>query len=85
MESLTSIAKKAIQGAINNPDRVVIKRDYQEVTIGELSLYEKGHLIHKGHTIELKWLDNEPRVSCIPEGVYNVLPRTSKKYGDHFI
>lgn len=35
-------------------------------------------------TMELKWLNNTPQKSCIPEGTYTVLPRTSPKYGKHF-
>jgi hypothetical protein len=35
-------------------------------------------------TMELKWLNNLPQKSCIPEGTYIALPRTSPKYGKHF-
>jgi hypothetical protein len=34
-------------------------------------------------TLELPWRDNERNVSCIPEGVYAVVPRHSPKYGNH--
>jgi len=34
-------------------------------------------------TLELPWRDNERNVSCIPEGVYVVVPRHSPKYGNH--
>ena len=36
-------------------------------------------------TIELPWLNNKPRVSCIPEGKYGIVPRNSTKFGDHFL
>lgn len=36
-------------------------------------------------TMELVWNDNKPRASCIPEGTYKVTPRTSAKYGKHFL
>jgi len=35
------------------------------------------------HSIELPWLDNAPRISCIPEGRYPVFKRHSEKYGWH--
>jgi hypothetical protein len=34
-------------------------------------------------TLELPWKDNAQSVSCIPEGVYKVVPRHSPKYGNH--
>lgn len=37
------------------------------------------------HSIELPWLDNMPRKSCIPEGTYPLVKRTSKKYGRHIL
>lgn len=36
-------------------------------------------------TVELKWNNNTPRDSCIPEGTYKVTPRTSPKHGKHFL
>ncbi|MFN7014152.1 MAG: DUF5675 family protein [Bacteroidia bacterium] len=35
------------------------------------------------HTIELPWLQNTVRVSCIPEGKYFIKMRYSKKYRWH--
>ncbi len=35
-------------------------------------------------TMELPWRNNEPRVSCIPAGVYTVRPYSSEKYPDVF-
>ena len=35
-------------------------------------------------TLELAWLDNNQRVSCIPLGKYKVVRRQSPKYGMHF-
>jgi len=37
------------------------------------------------HTIELPWKENAKQVSCIPEGVYNISKRFSKKYGSHML
>jgi len=35
-------------------------------------------------TLELPWLDNKVRESCIPEGIYKVKKRYSKKFKQHF-
>ena len=35
-------------------------------------------------TIELPWKDNQPRVSCIPEGRYALRKRYSPRFGSHF-
>ncbi|WP_273016994.1 DUF5675 family protein [Leeuwenhoekiella blandensis] len=36
-------------------------------------------------TIELPWRENYRKVSCIPEGRYEVKPRISKKFGNHLL
>jgi len=33
-------------------------------------------------TIELPWHDNERNFSCIPKGLYEVIPHHSQKFGD---
>ena len=47
----------------------------------------KGELVLDGGfkclTLELPWKNNEKQLSCIPEGVYKVVRRHSKKYGWH--
>lgn len=35
-------------------------------------------------TLELPWLNNQRRISCIPEGEYTVIKRYSQKYKHHF-
>jgi hypothetical protein len=45
-------------------------------------LERNGELIC--YTIELPWLENQRRISCIPEGKYVLLKRFSLKYGWHF-
>lgn len=63
---------------------VEILRTYQEKqTIGEMQ-FALGDERHKYMTLELPWRNNERRVSCIPEGEYQVVRRNSAKYGDHF-
>ncbi len=45
------------------------------------SLFINGRLIC--YTIELPWLDNLSRVSCIPEGTYHLVKRYSPKFHWH--
>ncbi|MBH2024466.1 MAG: hypothetical protein I8H78_08660 [Flavobacteriales bacterium] len=35
-------------------------------------------------TIELPWRNNQPRVSCIPEGKYRLRRRHSPRFREHF-
>jgi hypothetical protein len=46
-----------------------------------------GHILCKGrlvvYTIELPWKNNRTRVSCIPEGNYELIKRWSLKFGRH--
>ena len=35
-------------------------------------------------TIELPWKENAPRISCIPEGIYELKKRYSQRFGKHF-
>lgn len=46
-----------------------------------------GRLVLPGltlETVELPWRDNTPKVSCIPQGTYQVRPRFSNRFGRHF-
>jgi len=60
--------------------KATLKRQYLKGSV-------KGHLTtstgFECDTLELAWLNNERAKSCIPEGTYKVVPRNSKKYGDH--
>jgi hypothetical protein len=48
-----------------------------------------GDLLLKGErvcsTIELPWKNNAARMSCIPEGKYELRKRYSPRFGNHFI
>lgn len=56
-----------------------LKRAYPpEGTTGEFSI--GGHLICS--TIELAWLNNQKKVSCIPEGTYELVKHNSHHLGD---
>ncbi len=66
--------------------RAVLCREYYKYqTRGELKLYdtETDSLEFICKTLELKWMDNQRSISCIPEGTYDVVPRYSNKYGNH--
>lgn len=61
-------------------ETLILKRKYEKTqTLGNLT----GPGINLV-TMELKWLNNLPQKSCIPEGTYVALPRSSPKYGKHF-
>jgi hypothetical protein len=58
-----------------------LKRTYfKDATIGHLFLSGKDFPLW--HTIELPNLNNEPKISCIPEGSYTVKAYTSPKFPD---
>ena len=57
----------------------IAKEDKQ--TLGELTIDGSEE---KFYTMELPWKDNQKRISCIPEGKYQVIRRWSEKYGNHF-
>ena len=37
------------------------------------------------YTIELPWLNNQHKISCIPEGRYELTRRCSQRYGNHLL
>ena len=61
---------------------LVLHRAYfEEGTNG--ALFNSGKFLC--HTIELPWNDNKRNISCIPEGVYEIEPRFSKRFKHHLI
>lgn len=44
-------------------------------------LYTNGSLLC--YTIELPWRNNQPQISCIPEGRYELIKRYSLRLGHH--
>lgn len=52
-------------------------------TLGILTLFDEGTEVFRCHTLELPWKDNQRQVSCIPVSEYDVVPRTSPKFGNH--
>ncbi len=67
--------------------KVIINRitEGEKQTESVLSVInEKEETIFQCYTLELPWLNNQRRVSCIPKGEYNVEKRQSTKYKHHF-
>jgi len=54
-------------------------------TLGRLFLFNGLDCVFECCTLELPNFDNAKNISCIPTGQYNVKPRKSKKYGEHFL
>ena len=57
----------------------LIRTYYESGTNGKIQM--QGSLIT--YTIELPWKDNHARVSCIPEGRYELVKRWSPKFNRH--
>lgn len=54
-------------------------------TIGRMFVLDNEDMSeYDCHTLELPWRDNKNSISCIPEGEYQVVKRTSPKFGRHF-
>lgn len=66
--------------------KVLLKRFIHEdkQTLGDLYVKDGDEEVFSCKTLELPWLDNQVKISCIPEGEYKVEKRNSPKYGDHF-
>ncbi|MGB8705533.1 MAG: DUF5675 family protein [Gillisia sp.] len=54
-------------------------------TLGRLYVLGEDNFVkYNCNTLELSWKDNQKRISCIPEGEYQVQKRFSKKFKSHF-
>lgn len=54
-------------------------------TIGNAYAFNENNGVgYTCRTLELPWKDNERRVSCIPEGEYEVIKHISPKFGECF-
>ncbi len=78
---LTAIAKEVVAAALKAPNRIELKRDYKDgVTLGAIKGYINNVLVVDIKSIELKWNDNKPRISCIPEDIYDIEPDIWNKH-----
>jgi len=66
--------------------RAVLVRleDDGKQTLGELNVYNGLEKIFSCKTLELPYLMNIQNISCIPVGLYTVVPRYSEKYKNHY-
>lgn len=53
-------------------------------TLGEFILYDGIDRVFSCKTLELPFVMNAPFISCIPKGIYEVVPRNSLKYKNHY-
>lgn len=54
----------------------------EKQTIGKLFLLSKsGGIIAEWHSLELPWLENQRRISCIPLGTYKARKHKSPRFG----
>tara|TARA_R100000654_G_scaffold74646_1_gene109563 strand:+ start:5448 stop:5861 length:414 start_codon:yes stop_codon:yes gene_type:complete len=54
-------------------------------TLGRLFIFKGLDIEYECCTLELPDNNNKRNISCIPTGEYNVKPRTSEKYGKHYL
>ena len=65
--------------------RIEITRDYRpDCTLGSGTVFNGSIPIFHFKTMELPWLENQRRISCIPEGTYKTLRHTSPRFGQTF-
>ena len=75
IEIAKNMTAAAFAEAIKKPTRVELCRTYRPgVTTGKWKGYIDGKLVVETKTIELKWANNQPRVSCILEGIFDLEP-----------
>jgi hypothetical protein len=68
--------------------RLTLHRKYEQEgkqTKGYSHVYDNDDkYIFSCKTLEPPWRENQRRISCIPEGDYKCVKRTSPKYGHHW-
>ena len=70
----------------NNLRAVLVRlNDNGTQTLGRLQLFNDLDVIYEAVTLELPFKLNARNISCIPTGVYKVIPRTSEKHNKHYI
>lgn len=62
---------------------IIITRFYHndKKTLGDLFLYEENRILLMLKTLELPWRENKSRISCIPDGFYQLKVHSSPKFG----
>ena len=64
---------------------IILSRTAHSITstLGTLEIFENDKSIFACKTLELPWLNNAPRKSCIPNGTYYVHRNNIPKFGKH--
>lgn len=63
----------------------LIRKYRPDCTLGAfIGMDARQNILMSCVTLELPYLNNEPRVSAIPEGIYDVVARESPKHGYHY-
>lgn len=57
---------------------------FNDRILGILEIFEDSKMIFRCYTLELPWKNNARQISCIPTGTYDVVPRYTQKYKNHF-
>ena len=61
-----------------------INREEKQKTIGEMYLIKGSFMIETFYVLELPWVNNKRKISCIPEGIYKCEKRYTQRFGNHF-
>lgn len=59
--------------------------EFPKQTLGELYVMDKTRLIYMCKVLELPWMNNARRISCVPAGKYMLNSRYTKRHGKHWI
>lgn len=54
-------------------------------TTGLLTVYKDGEEVFECYSLELPWINNMKRISCIPTGTYDVVPYSSPSKGKVYL
>lgn len=59
---------------------LTLNRSYFPHAVFSILCDENGNAMLK--TVERPWKDNQPSISCVPEGEYDLIQHTSPKFGE---
>lgn len=62
----------------------ILRSNFKGQTLGNLFVIEDTDVLLNCKTLELPDLNNQKRISCIPEGIYTVIKHNSPKFGQCF-
>lgn len=62
----------------------ILRSNFYKQTLGNILVINDTDIVYQCKTLELPNLNNQPRVSCIPEGKYRVKKHVSPTFGACF-